>query len=63
MALRKEGRLGGLFAILILPLLLYCGVQTGRDVRQRHWGLGIWGILMVCFILWMLTRLFSGAQH
>lgn len=59
----KEGRLGGLFAILILPLLLYCGLQTWRDLRQQHWGLSIWGTLMVCFILWMLTRLFSGSQH
>lgn len=55
--------MGGLFAVLILPLLLYCGLQTWRDLRQRHWGLSIWGTLMVSFILWMLTRLFSGSQH
>lgn len=61
--LRGRHGVGGLFTIFVLPLLAYCAVQAGRDLKNRNWLLGIWGGLMFCFVLWMMTRLMSGPQH
>lgn len=55
--------MGGLAAILFLPVLAYILVQTGRDVRAKAWPLSLWGILAALTLLWVISRLITGAQY
>lgn len=55
--------MGGLAAILFLPILAYAVVQTGRDMRSRSWFLSAWGVATILALAWIILRLMSGAQY
>lgn len=55
--------MGGLAALLFLPILMYSVVQTARDVRSKAWLLSAWGLATALLIAWMILQLLSGAQH
>ncbi len=55
--------MGGLAALLFLPILMYAVVQTGRDVRAKAWLLSAWGLATVLIVIWMILQLLSGPQH
>lgn len=55
--------MGGLAAILFLPVLAYIVVQVGRDIRARMWIMSLWGVAAGLVLIWMIVRLMSGPQH
>ena len=54
--------MGGLAAILFLPILAYVVVQTGRDIRARAWIMSSWGLAAALFLVWVSFRLMEGPQ-
>ena len=47
--------MGGLAAILFLPVLAYIVAQIGRDIRARMWIMSIWGVAAALILIWMIV--------
>jgi hypothetical protein len=50
----------GIFAfVVLLPLMVYCLVQTARDVLRRSWLMVIWGVATNACLFWVVANIFA----
>lgn len=52
-----------LVVLMLLPLLIYCLVQSYRDVRRRDWILAVWGGVTILFLAWLIEAMTRGPSY